>query len=232
MIVYRLRTDGGDPSPDLSLRAAVRLLGRKLARHPAGRHYRVDGGVRRTRVSARRRMRRLLRASKPGQHHSVLVDFAAHHTYTIKKVDKAAPEPVGAQKAIAWCEDRVGSPYVLGALWPPATDCSGMTRQSVESATDGRIVLDHYAASQAADKRLTKVELKDAQPGDLMFFHSGAHVAMLHHWDGSRYFVIDEEPGSETYNGAVIPGGLHIRPGAPGYYVGEANLDSVSRVPW
>jgi hypothetical protein len=43
--------------------------------------------------------------------------------------------------------------------------------------------------------------------------------------------VIDQEPSGENGTGGdYISGGLHIRPGYPGYYVGPDNIDTCGRI--
>lgn len=233
VIRYRLRTDGGDPSKPLTLTHVMSLLRSKLLRHPGGKHYRVDGGRLHTRLVALQIARAKLARVKVGYILTVDVDVNQQpgHTYTVRKVTTKAPIPVGGAKLIAWCEDRIGTPYVWAGESDAGMDCSGMTKRAVAFATENDVILPHNAAAQADDPRVLKIALSNAVPGDLFFFNGYQHVAAFHHIaDDGTYWVIDEEPGTEIADGKVIYGGLRIRPCYPGYYVGMEFLSSVGRV--
>lgn len=231
---YRLRTDGGTPSAPLTMSKVIALLRQKLSRHPAGRHYRVDGGPLRTRFEARVRARRHLRYTKLGDTVEVLVDISSQprHSYTIRRVNLYVPD--GGLAVVDWCQERIGTPYdTPGQVGDNASpmDCSGMTLSAVAHKTDGKVMLPHNAAAQWNDPRVIHIGLDKAKPGDLMFYHGLAHVAVF--WqvdqDGVRW-VLDEEPGTEVYNDVVIYGGLRARPCAQGYYVGIENLVGCGRI--
>lgn len=232
---YRLRTDGGDPSDPLTLRAVIALLRKKLARHPAGRHYRVDGGPLRTRYEIRFRVRRHLKHTKLGDVVQVLVDLEHKHTYTIRRVSVNVPD--GGMKVVDWMQQRIGTPYDSpGQVGNNATamDCSGSVLSAVQDSTNGKVVLPHQTVTMWHDPRVIHIPLEKLKPGDLMFFHGSdpAHVATF--WDRDAdgiYWVLDEEPGTEVYNDKVIYGGLRPRPCAPGgYYLALSNLTGCGRI--
>ncbi len=96
---------------------------------------------------------------------------------------KAETEPDSPQDIVSIAESLVGSPYRAGGRSPEGFDCSGLMSYVFEKS--GRKI-PRDSRSQALFG--TKVELEDAQPGDLIFFkgtdlesnrigHSGLIVA-------------------------------------------------------
>jgi len=92
---------------------------------------------------------------------------------------------------IQYAEQFLGTPYTYGGMSPKSGfDCSGFTAY----------VLNHYDihvshSSAAQEKEGKKVRLKDAQPGDLIFYRRGAlgsvfHVSMVTENDSDGTTVI------------------------------------------
>jgi cell wall-associated NlpC family hydrolase len=75
--------------------------------------------------------------------------------------------------AIAAAESKLGAPYVWGAAGPSAFDCSGLVVWSYAQAgvSIGR---DTYALEGQG----TVVPLSQIQPGDMVFYWGGGHVAL------------------------------------------------------
>ena len=86
--------------------------------------------------------------------------------------------------AIAFAKQQLGEHYVLGAMGPNLWDCSGLTKGSYAAA--GIYIGTHSATNQfenmAAKRRL--VPLKDAQPGDLMWY------SYTNDFHGDKYHVV------------------------------------------
>jgi len=86
--------------------------------------------------------------------------------------------------AIAFAKQQLGEHYVLGAMGPNLWDCSGLTKGSYAAA--GIYIGTHSATNQfynmAAKRRL--VPLKDAQPGDLMWY------SYTSDFNGDKYHVV------------------------------------------
>jgi cell wall-associated NlpC family hydrolase len=86
--------------------------------------------------------------------------------------------------AVAFAKEQLGEHYVLGAMGPNLWDCSGLTKGSYAAA--GIYIGTHSATNQfynmAAKRRL--VPLKDAQPGDLMWY------SYTSDFNGDKYHVV------------------------------------------
>nr|WP_246315218.1 C40 family peptidase [Kineococcus aurantiacus] len=81
-----------------------------------------------------------------------------------------------ARAAIAAASTRQGAAYVWGATGPATFDCSGLTQWAYAQAGTAipRTSRQQYAA-------LPKVPLDRLQPGDLVFYASGADPSTIHH---------------------------------------------------
>ncbi|MFF5158998.1 C40 family peptidase [Streptomyces sp. NPDC000348] len=100
------------------------------------------------------------------------------------------------EKAVAYATAQIGKPYQWGAEGPKAYDCSGLTSQAWISA--GRSM---PRTSQAQWRQLTRVDLEDMRPGDLViYFDDASHVGM---YVGDGMIVHAPRPGrSVTLAGA------------------------------
>lgn len=67
----------------------------------------------------------------------------------------------------------IGTPYVWGGTQPGGLDCSGLIQLAMKQAgiSVPRVSWDQLAMGQRTD-------VKDLQPGDLVGFHGGSHVAL------------------------------------------------------
>jgi cell wall-associated NlpC family hydrolase len=77
-----------------------------------------------------------------------------------------------AMAAVRYALSQVGDRYVAAASGPSAFDCSGLTMMAWRQAG---ISLPHYSYSQY--RRVRKIPLSQAQPGDLVFYFGGS----VHH---------------------------------------------------
>ncbi|GAA3981637.1 NlpC/P60 family protein [Streptomyces sp. NBC_01352] len=78
------------------------------------------------------------------------------------------------KKAVEYATAQIGKPYEWGAEGPKTYDCSGLTSQAWASA--GSAV---PRTSQQQWQQLTRVDVGDMQPGDLIiYFDDASHVAM------------------------------------------------------
>ena len=98
--------------------------------------------------------------------------------------DVGPPDANKVAIAIAFAKQQLGEHYVLGAMGPNLWDCSGLTKGSYAAA--GIYIGTHSATNQfynmAAKRRL--VPLKDAQPGDLMWY------SYTSDFNGDKYHVV------------------------------------------
>ncbi|MEU5756915.1 NlpC/P60 family protein [Streptomyces sp. NPDC047829] len=90
----------------------------------------------------------------------------------LKDLDAEATER--GRKAVEYATAQVGKPYQWGAEGPKAYDCSGLTSQAWVSA--GQPI---PRTSQEQWKQLTRVDVEDMRPGDLIiYFDDASHVGM------------------------------------------------------
>jgi len=98
--------------------------------------------------------------------------------------DVGPPDQRKVAIAIAFAKEQLGEHYVLGAMGPNLWDCSGLSKGSYAAA--GVYIGTHSATNQfynmAAKRRL--VPLKDAQPGDLMWY------SYTSDFNGDKYHVV------------------------------------------
>jgi peptidoglycan DL-endopeptidase CwlO len=109
------------------------------------------------------------------------------------------PPPVSprAAAAVAAATSQLGVPYLAFALEPGvAFDCSGLTAFAWKQAG---VSLPHQSGMQFA--ALPHVAVADAQPGDLLFYHSPiSHVTI---YIGNGKMIHSPSPGSVVQVGTV-----------------------------
>ncbi|MEL6276861.1 MAG: C40 family peptidase, partial [Bacteroidota bacterium] len=105
---------------------------------------------------------------------------------------------------VDYSEELVGTKYRYGGVNPRSgMDCSGLTNYVFQNAG---ITLQRSSGEQAKDG--SSIKLKDAQPGDLVFFKKGGrvfHVAVITNYDGNNMQVVH----STTSRGVIKEEVLH-----------------------
>ncbi|MEU6210095.1 peptidoglycan DD-metalloendopeptidase family protein [Streptomyces sp. NPDC047023] len=100
-----------------------------------------------------------------------------------------ADDPV-VRSALRWAQRGIGRPYVWGAPRlqgnnPVSFDCSSFTQWMYYQASGGKIDIGAVTYDQEKNLRPYKVELSQAQPGDIIFWRPGPrgpeHVGVV--WD-------------------------------------------------
>ncbi|WP_327289151.1 C40 family peptidase [Streptomyces sp. NBC_01198] len=113
-----------------------------------------------------------------------------------------------AARAVAFAYRALGLPYVWGATGPHAYDCSGLTQAAWRSAG---VSLPRTTYTQInAGHRISRSQL---QPGDLVFFYSGAsHVGL---YIGGGNMIHAPHPGSPVRVAPIseMPFAAAVRPG-------------------
>jgi gamma-D-glutamyl-L-lysine dipeptidyl-peptidase len=106
------------------------------------------------------------------------------------------PKPLSIGQAIELAKRFVGLPYLWGGRSSFGFDCSGFTQMLVRARG---IEMPRDADKQAAWSGVARVERKDLQPGDLLFFGSSAknitHTGM---YVGDGQFIHDSTGGRPT----------------------------------
>ncbi|MFG1808874.1 NlpC/P60 family protein [Streptomyces sp. NPDC049040] len=118
-----------------------------------------------------------------------------------------APSSRAAQ-AVAFATRALGLPYVWGATGPHAYDCSGLTQAAWRSAGVS-LPRTTYTQINAG----TRVPRSQLQPGDLVFFYSGAsHVGL---YIGGGNMIHAPHPGSPVRVAPIseMPFAAAVRPG-------------------
>jgi cell wall-associated NlpC family hydrolase len=118
-------------------------------------------------------------------------------------------------KVVALAKAQIGDRYSAGATGPSAFDCSGLTKYVFKKAAGKD--LPHQSHAQYA--KVKKIKLRDAKPGDLVFFFGGGahHVGIYigHHrmidavgyGSGVRISPISGSWWSRTFSGVgrILP---------------------------
>ena len=118
----------------------------------------------------------------------------------------AVPGPRGTSagaKAVRFALAQIGKPYVFAAAGPNAYDCSGLTLAAYASA--GVPIGIHSATAQydLAARRGDLVPLKDAEPGDLMFYTDGGDMYHEAIYAGDGLMIEAPYPGSTVRQAPV-----------------------------
>lgn len=98
--------------------------------------------------------------------------------------------PTAAEIAVQAAVAQVGKPYEYGAEGPDTFDCSGLIQWAWAEAG---VPLPRESAQQW--RRLHHVNLRDLQPGDLVFFNGAGHVGL---YVGDGQFVHAPRTGTEV----------------------------------
>ncbi|MFD3676890.1 peptidoglycan DD-metalloendopeptidase family protein [Streptomyces sp. NPDC058613] len=108
---------------------------------------------------------------------------------TVSGVLPGADDPV-VRAALRWAQRGIGQPYVWGAPRlqgnsPVSFDCSSYTQWIYYQASGGKINIGSVTYDQEDKLRAYKVDLNQAQPGDIIFFRPSSrgseHVGVV--WD-------------------------------------------------
>ncbi|HEY2724569.1 MAG TPA: C40 family peptidase [Pseudonocardiaceae bacterium] len=128
------------------------------------------------------------RSAFPSRYHqweALAVDVIDTHGGDVEAFTKAScttdltavPPSQVAGRAMSYALGEVGKPYVWGAEGPDSYDCSGLMLRSYEAAgiTLPRTAREQYWAG-------THVPVRDAQPGDLLFWgYNTSNPDSIHH---------------------------------------------------
>jgi hypothetical protein len=89
----------------------------------------------------------------------------------VESVEHTAGDQSVRASIVNFAQKHVGVPYKPGGLDPKGFDCSGFTSYVFE---EHKTILPRIARDQQKSAR--KIDMKAAQPGDLIFFNSGSGV--------------------------------------------------------
>jgi cell wall-associated NlpC family hydrolase len=104
-----------------------------------------------------------------------------------------APAYTNGGQAAATATQMVGAPYRYSGSTPKGFDCSGLVYYSYRQA--GQVVPRTSTAQFSAANRIS---LKDAQPGDLLFFASRKSVDHVAIYLGGNKFVHAPSSGKKV----------------------------------
>ncbi|WP_305045974.1 C40 family peptidase [Geoalkalibacter sp.] len=116
----------------------------------------------------------------------------------VHPLKEAEPEPPRFQllsaAALEAALEQIGVPYRRGGTGPGGFDCSGLVRFAFAQVG---VELPHGAASQM--KVVDPVDLKELQPGDLLFFRTrGQRIDHVGIYLEGREFVHSPSPGKRV----------------------------------
>jgi cell wall-associated NlpC family hydrolase len=131
------------------------------------------------------------------------------------KAAEAAKVMTIRAKVVSLARAQLGDRYSAGATGPSAFDCSGLTKYVFKKAAGKN--LPHQSHAQYA--KVKRIKLKDAKPGDLVFFfRGGAHhvgiyignhkmIDAVGYGSGVRVSPIAGSWWSRTYSGVgrILP---------------------------
>jgi len=89
----------------------------------------------------------------------------------VESVEHTAGDQSVRSRIVNFAQKHVGVPYKPGGLDPKGFDCSGFTSYVFE---EHKTILPRIARDQQKSAR--KIDMKAAQPGNLIFFNSGSGV--------------------------------------------------------
>jgi cell wall-associated NlpC family hydrolase len=109
---------------------------------------------------------------------------AGRESFVAAKQLKAEQTQAVRTRVVALAKAQIGDTYSAGATGPNRFDCSGLTRYVFKMAAGKD--LPHQSHAQYA--KVKKIKLKDAKPGDLVFFfRNGAHHVGI--YIGNKHMV-------------------------------------------
>lgn len=92
----------------------------------------------------------------------------AEESKVLNDQGQTEPARLGPRELIVNAAKRaLATPYRYGSKKGSGLDCSGLTAQSYR---DANLIIGNSAAAQFKDTRSKKIDLADAEPGDLLFF--------------------------------------------------------------
>jgi murein DD-endopeptidase len=103
------------------------------------------------------------------------------------------PAYTDSSQAATTATRMVGAPYRYGGTTPKGFDCSGLVYYSYRQA--GQVV---PRTSAAQFSKASRISLKDAQPGDLLFFASRRSVDHVAIYLGDNKFVHAPSSGKKV----------------------------------
>ncbi|MFF8814253.1 peptidoglycan DD-metalloendopeptidase family protein [Streptomyces pactum] len=117
----------------------------------------------------------------------------------------AEDDPV-IRAVLRWAQRGLGVPYALGAPRlqgknPRSFDCSSFTQWAYYMASGGKINIGYTTYDQQPNLKAHKVDLSEAQPGDVIFFRPNSdgtseHVGLV--WDPAGKKIIHAPRAGKT----------------------------------
>lgn len=136
----------------------------------------------------------------------------------VESVELTSKDQRVRSNIVNFAQKHVGVPYKPGGLDPKGFDCSGFTSYVFE---EHKTILPRIARDQQKSAR--KIDLKSAQPGDLIFFNSGSgvnHVGIvvenqngaikMVHASTSQGVIITDVESSAYWNKRIHSAGSYI----------------------
>lgn len=164
-------------------KAAYRRINRSYIRRTPRTVYRYRSYVRRTR--------------RPVYRHYKTYIHRTYRTYKSSvRLGAPVPSSIGAKNGklkslVSLAKNKLGSPYVWGALGPNRFDCSGFTSYLFKKVLNKQ--LPRTADAQYhADK---KVAQSQAKPGDLVFFSEGGGIGHVGLYVGNDVMIDAQNHG-------------------------------------
>jgi cell wall-associated NlpC family hydrolase len=134
-----------------------------------------DADVKRNRRDTLIRVKQRMASADPGLR---LIIRGAHYdekAFAIRKIDVSLPHPL-----IDACQKYIHNSYLLGAIPPPRSDCSGLTMKVVGEVY--HYTLPHSAYLQSQDKSIKIFrDPSELRPDDFIFYVYGRLGSLVDH---------------------------------------------------